>query len=136
MKKMLIVLFALVVTACASNAPPSLTPAGVKIWQANEAVIALGTMQRAAIGLNDIEVCQPEPCRPLLSDANTRKVIDGVEVGVKTITAVPSGWQIAASTALKEVSDNLDAAGKVKFGPYIEAARTILAALPTTTPVK
>lgn len=131
-----VVLLALLcVAGCASRAPASLTPAGVKLWQANEAVVAIGTMQRAAIGLNGIEVCEPAPCRPLLSDRNTRVVVNAVEVGIKTIQVAPTGWKAAADVALMEMRDNLDAPGHAKFGPYIEAARTILAALPTQQPV-
>ena len=80
--------------ACAKHAPPSLTPAGVPVWQANEAVVVLGALQSTAIGLNAIQVCEgTAPCHPVLNDASTRLVVDGVRDAVQTITQVPAGWR-------------------------------------------
>jgi hypothetical protein len=122
---MLGVLLALTV-ACASKAPPSLSPADTRMWQANEAGVALGTIQRAAIDLNRIEACEPAPCRKLLSDTNTRAVIDVVVPALQTIRAVPDGWLATANAAVDQVTLRLDAAGKTKLRAYVEAARIIL----------
>jgi len=119
------VLLALTV-ACASNAPPTLGPADTRIWQANEAAMALGQVQHAAIELNKIEACDPVPCRKLLSDMNTRAVIDVVSPALQTIRAVPDGWLATANAAVDQVNLKLDATGKAKLRAYVEAARIIL----------
>jgi hypothetical protein len=115
--------------ACAGNAPSSLTPAGVKDWQANEVVVAIGTLQRTAIALNGVQVCDPAPCHALFSDANTRTVIDAVEVALKTIQAAPAGWRVAADTALTQITTKVDAAGLAKLQPYLAAARSVIDSL-------
>lgn len=119
----------LLISACA-KAPPSLTPAGARIWQANEATVALGEFQHTVIALNGVQMCEPAPCHPLVSDANTRIVVLSVTSALKTISAVPAGWRITANTALDQISQQLDATGKSKLKPYVEAARLVLAAIP------
>jgi hypothetical protein len=118
----------LLLASSCGKAPVTLSPAGIQDYRANQAVIAVGTLQRTAIALNAVQVCEPA-CRPLLSDQNTRTVIDAVEVSLKTIQAVPSGWRVAADTALSEISGKLDARGLATLQPYVTAARTVLASL-------
>lgn len=115
--------------SCAKHAPPSLSPAGVKIWQANEVVVAIGTLQRAAIQLNGVQVCEPAPCHPLLSDHNTGVVVDSVTVALKTIDAAPGGWRVTATTAIDAIEQALDFTGRTKLRAYLEAARTIINSL-------
>ena len=87
-------------------------------------------MQHLAIGLNAIQVCEPAPCHPLFSDANTHTVVDAVEVALKTIQATPEGWRATANAALEAISTRLDAAGKTKLRAYLDAAREILKQIP------
>lgn len=116
--------------SCAAHAPATLSPAGVANWQANEAVVAIGTLQRAAIALNAVQKCEASgPCAPLLSDQNTRHVVDAVEVALKTIERVPDGWKAAANAAIDAINATLDAAGQGKLRGYLEAARQILNAI-------
>lgn len=134
MKILIPLAFALTLLAgCAKDAPPSLTPAGVVTWQANEAVVAVGTLQRVAIELNGVKVCQPPPddakCSPLLSDRNTRTVIDAVAVALNTIKQVPNGWKATALTALEKIRAELAGDDRRKLDPYIEAARTVVNAI-------
>lgn len=121
------------VMACASNAPPSLTPAGVRIWQANEAVVALGTLQHVAIQLNGVQRCEAPPndavCAPVLSTQNTGVVVDAVTAALTTVRQVPSGWKPTALAALTQIEARLDAAGKTKLSAYVVAARTVIEAL-------
>lgn len=123
-------LFAVLLCAAScAKAPASLSPAGVRDYKANEIVVSLGTLQRTAIALNAVQVCEPAPCRPLFSDTNTRTVIDAVEVSLRTIQATPNGWRVAADTALTEISRKVDASGLSKIQPYLAAARTVLNSL-------
>lgn len=124
--KVLLFALCLSLSACASKAPSSLSPAGVRIWQADQAVVALGTVQHVAIGLNAIQKCDPAPCHPLLSNANTGIVIDAVTDGVNTIKAIPSGWKATAMAALDRIAGRLDAAGQSDLAAYVEAARAVL----------
>ena len=122
-------LFMVIVSGCARNAPPSLTPTGVVTYQANQALLVLDNIQRSAIGLNKIERCDqatPPVCRKLLSDANTRLTIDIVADGVNTIRAVPAGWKATTVAALKAIAGRLDAEGQKIIAAYVDAANQIL----------
>ncbi len=121
---------ALGVTGCASKLPPSLSTAGQHAWRANEAVVALATVQDVAIKLNGIERCEPPAaCAPLLSDGNTAVVVDAVRDASATIGAVPGGWQQTALEALSRISARLDRAGTQKLKAYVDAARAVLSEL-------
>jgi len=126
LRNSLIALALLGVVACGKPAPGSLSPAGVRIWQADQAVVALGETQRIAIGLNGVKVCDPAPCHPLLSDTNTRIVIDAVSDGIGTIHQVPAGWKATGLAALDRIVARLDAAGKTTLASYVDAARALL----------
>lgn len=107
---------------CASKAPASLSPKGISAWEANQAVLTLGQVQKTAIGLNGIQKCtaaQPPACAPLLSDKNTGIVIDAVSAAVKSIEHVPSGWRATTTTALLDVRAKLDASGKSNLSAWL-----------------
>lgn len=116
---------------CPGNPPPSLSPEGVKYWKANEAAVHIGTLQRAAIGLNGVQRCDAAGtnCSPVLSNANTRRVIDAVEVALKTLRAAPEGWRPATNAALDAIEQQLDNAGLLTLKIYIQSARQLLDAL-------
>ena len=122
-------LLALVVGCATLTPPPNLDPAVVPIWQANEAVVIVGTVQRAAIGLNGVQLCEPLPCHPLLSTANTGLVVDAATDALVTLRAAPSGWKGVALAALDRIALRLDAAGITKFTPYLAGARLALLAI-------
>lgn len=128
-RRFLTVSLVVLLSSCAGKAPVGLDPAAIKIWEANEAAVGLGTLQHAAIELNKVQQCDPAPCHPLLSDANTRIVVEAVTDGLTTIRAVPSGWKATAGAALDRVEQRLDAAGKTKLAAYVAAARSILTTL-------
>jgi len=122
----LIVVTLLLTVSCAGNKPPNLTPDVLPIWQANESIVAIGMFQEATIGLNSIQVCEPLPCHPLVSDDNTRKVVTGTTSAIRTIRQLPNGWRATSIAALLEIEQQLDAAGKTKLAAYLQAARLIL----------
>lgn len=121
----------LLATGCAKPSP-TLTPTGVRAYYADEAVVALGTLQHTVIELNGIKFCQPQPCTPvpLVSTANTRKVIDVISPAIKTLRTAPADWQVTANTAIDEVGKVLDEAGRGKLRSYLEAAKLVLNAIP------
>ena len=116
---------ALVVSGCA-KAPVSLDPASQRIWQADQAVVVVGNVQDVAIKLNGVKKADGQP---VLSDNNTRVVVETTVSTLKVIRARPDGWKIEALTALSEISMRLDAAGKTTLKAYIDAARNILSDL-------
>lgn len=128
-----VILAALIIlSACASKAPPQLEPGALPIWQANEIQIAFGALQRSAIALNAVTRCdtaQPPVCMPLLSDANTRVVIDGTADVVKTLRAVPAGWKATALEGLDRITTRLDAAGKTKLASYLSVISSVAGSL-------
>lgn len=126
---LLLLCLCLTLPSCAKK-PVGLDPTGVKLWQANEAIVVVGTFQHTAIEFNKVQKCPtPTTCHPLLSDANTRLVIDASAVGIKTIAATPDGWRAAALQALDVAAQKLDAAGRQQLAAYLTAARTALAAI-------
>lgn len=127
MKNLTLVLLLMLAPACAGNAPPTLSPTGVRLWQANEAVVIIGTAQHAAIELNKVQVCDPMPCHPLLSDHNTGIVVDAATDALTTLRAVPTGWKATTQAAIERIKTRLDAAGLTKFTPYLTAASAALA---------
>lgn len=130
MRKLQISVLTLLLSMGCAKAPASLSPQGAAVFKANEAVVALGTLQHAAIELNALKTCDVQKvCTPVLSDANTRVVVDSVEAALKTIRAVPDGWKATAGTALQQIQLKLDQSGRLKISAYVTAARTVLDAL-------
>lgn len=117
---------------CGSRAVP-LLPGTEPTYYALKAVVALGTVQSAAIGLNGIPVCAeavppaPPVCHPLLSDASTRIVVEIVTDSALTLKATPAGWQASATAALDRIDARLDAADKPQMKVYTAAARGVIA---------
>jgi hypothetical protein len=126
MHKFVWIVLALAVSSCAAHQPPTLPPGGQTIVIAKQAAVAIGTLQGAAIGLNKIQVCDPQPCHPALSDHNTGIVVDAATDALKAMRAVPDGWLATADAALERVTTRLDAGGRTQFDPYLAGARTTL----------
>jgi hypothetical protein len=118
LKLSVLVLLLWIAFGCAS-APP-VSPQGQLVWKANEVVVALGTLQHTAIELNKVQVCEPAPCRPLLSDKNTGVVVDSVTSTLKVLRGVPSGWRTIVRNALSQILERLDDFGQQRLRPYIE----------------
>jgi hypothetical protein len=118
----------LIGVGCAS-APPAFTPEGQIVWKAREAQSSLGVIQSTAIALNKVQVCDPAPCHPLLSDDNTRIVIVAVRDGVKTLQAVPAGWKTTALAVVDQIDARLDQFGKEKLKTWTAAARVVITGL-------
>lgn len=126
----LVVALTLITASCA-KAPSSLTPVGVKYYQANRGVVAAGTLQHVAIELNKVQVCPTPPattpaCHPLLSEANTRIVGDATSSAITVMRQAPDGWKPTLDAALTQISSKLDAAGKQELAAYLDAARAIV----------
>jgi hypothetical protein len=104
---------------CAGNAPASLSPAGVKLWQANQAVLAVNLVQSTAINLN-------AAVPPLLSERNTRIVGEAANSARRSIEKVPDGWRPTVVATLQQIRDQLDAQGKQAMGAWLDVAATMV----------
>jgi hypothetical protein len=117
-RRLLVVFLLSASIGCATLTPPaSLTGPGRTAFYANEVSIAFGTVQHAAIELNRVA---------LLSEANTRGVVEVTTDVITTLKQAPEGWQAAAATGLERVTQRLDAAGKTQLDPYLHGAATII----------
>jgi len=123
-------LVAILFAGCA-KAPPNLLPGDLAAFKADQAQVAIGTAQHAAIELNKIQACPsgPTSCHPFLSDANTRMVISVVRDGVNVLQAVPDGWQATSRKVIDTISQRLDAAGKTTFAAYLAAVTAVIDAI-------
>lgn len=121
----LVLIVMLVCPACATLAP-SANPEVNRLRLANEAIVAIGTVQHAAIQLNAVQTCTPTPCHPILSDHNTGVVVDVAVPALVTLKAATAGPQAVLDAALAEIEKKLDAAGKRELTPYLRAARAVL----------
>lgn len=129
MKKLVLFVAVIISTSCAARTvPSSLSGIGVTYYQANEVVVALDAVMSSAIALNELQICDPT-CHPVLSEQNTRVVVQAIRSADLTLKQIPGGWQLIANTALDQVSLYLDSNGKEKILPYIIAAKSIIAAL-------
>lgn len=119
------------VTGCA-KAPPDLGPAERHVWNANEVLVALGTLQHTAIELNKVKVCPtPDTCRQLLSSANTDIVVDVVVETLKIMgPTAPLSFQGTIGKALDTIESRLDAAGKQNLSAYIQTVRIVAGLIP------
>lgn len=118
---LLVAIFAL---SCA-HAPTSLSPIGARYYQADRGIVAIGTVQHTAIELNKVQVCNPT-CHALVSDANTKTVIDVATATITTIKTAPDGWKAAVSAGIDQIILKLDASGKQELDAYLQAAKTIV----------
>lgn len=128
MKNLVLLSLVFALSTCA-KAPPTLTPTGARAWQANEAVLAINQLQEAAIAMNEIQVCPPAPCHPLLSLANTRIVGNTAVAARNAIDQAPASWGATTQTALTQIAMQLDAAGKQVLAAYLTAANAVLFSL-------
>lgn len=107
-----------VVSSCA-KVPPTLTPVGVKAFQATQAVHVLDLVRDTAIAA---EAAQPQ----LLSTETTRKVVQWHRVAVALAGQTPAGWEATVLSGLTEVERALKPGEREVLAPYLALAKTIL----------
>lgn len=125
---------ALVFYVGCTKTPPDVTPEMKTLYVANDAVVAIGTIQHAAIELNKQQVCDAvKVCKPLLNDANTRIVVDNAVTTLQIMGPNPTDWKAQAKKFLDAVEQRLDAAGNMSLLPYVNALKIILGVLVNRT---
>jgi hypothetical protein len=91
-----LVALSLFVVALACTPPPTLPPAAMPLFTADQAALRLGELGDAAIALNQSGV---------LADVPAVRIAKFVQVGVDACSASPDGWAAAVKvlwTALKQ----------------------------------
>lgn len=116
----LLVVLALLSSACAVKAPPTLSPAGAAAFQATRVVRALDVLQDFAIAA---EAQNPK----LLSTDNTRKVVNFVGASVKLIDAVPGGWRPTVYAGLAQLEHDLPPPAWARIAPYVQLLKVLIA---------
>lgn len=84
------------VTGC-TTAPPTLSPDAKAAFHATRVVQVLDVFRDAAIAANEV-------IPPLVSTASTREVVLWHKTAIKTIQAVPTGWQATVKAGLFELT--------------------------------
>lgn len=107
-------------TGCGGAPPPNLTPVGQAAVTATQVIKALDVLRDFAVTAN-----AQNP--PLLSTADTRKVVDFHTSAVKTVTAVPSGWKATVSAGLTQLQADLPPPVWARLVPYITLIQTLMA---------
>lgn len=115
----LIVALASFSIADCAHPPPTLSPVGVRAFNATRAVAILDVVRDTAIAA---EAARPQ----LLSTASTRAVVDWHRAAVAAAGATPQGWQAAVLASLDGVERTLAPAEKTVLAPYFVLVRTIL----------
>lgn len=119
---------AVLVIGCANKAPASLSPKGVTIWEANEAVSDIRAMRRGVADANAIQKCvgTPVACSPLVPDATVRVVLDASDVALRGLDKTPDGWRVIVQTMVNDLNARLTAAGKQELAEWIALGGKVL----------
>jgi hypothetical protein len=110
---------ALTLAGCAPP-PPTLSPAGQAAVIGKQVIQALDVLRDFAISAN-------AQTPPLLSTANTRKIIDYHESAVKVIEAAPSGWKATVLAGLDQLKVDLPPADWLRILPYVALVKSLIA---------
>jgi hypothetical protein len=116
---MLVLCLVLFTPACAQNAPPNLSPAGVVAWQGTKVIKALDVIRDIAV---DAEATAP----PLLSHATMLKIVAWHKAAITTAHAAPAGWSDVIKASLRSTLDLLTPAERQQLSPYFALAETLL----------
>jgi hypothetical protein len=104
-------------SASCTKAPPNLTPKGKAAFQKLAVLKDLDLLRDIAIAANDNGV---------LSEADTRKVVQYHKSTVLIMQASDLGWKAAVEQGLTELKTNLTSPGAQRLLPYITLITTVL----------
>lgn len=118
-RKAVVALCLVLSLAACAKAPPNLTPEASAAFKGLQAVRALDILRDTAINAN-------AQTPPLISEADTRKVVLYHQSTVKIIQASPTGWKAVAQTGLDELISNLPPPNRTLLAPYVALLKSIL----------
>lgn len=120
MNRLAFLLACTLLTACASNAPPNLSPAGQTAFVNTRVIRGLDVLRDIAVDAN-------ARTPPLVSTATTQKIVSYHKAALNTIHTLGTGWQATVSTGLEEIVKVLSPAEQHQLQPYVVLARTVIA---------
>lgn len=115
--------FMLLAPACAQNAPPNLSPAGVSAWQATKVIKALDVVR-------DIAVDASNTTPPLLAHDTMLKIVAWHKTAITVAHATPTGWGPTIKASLGATQQLLSPAEHRQLDPYFALTLTVLNEVP------
>lgn len=106
-------------SSCA-KAQPQLSPAGQAAVSAKQVIQALDVARDFAIAAN-------AQTPPMISAADTLKIVDWHEQAVKVIVAVPGGWKATLQASLTQLQKDVPADVWSRLLPYVTLVETLMA---------
>ncbi len=119
----LVLCLALLAPACAQNAPPNLSPAGVIAWQATKVITALDVVR-------DIAVDASNTTPPLVAHDTMLKVVAWHKTAITIARSAPAGWPQTIKTSLAATQQLLTPAERKQLDPYFSLVIVLLNEVP------
>lgn len=114
-----IILVLALAPACASNAPPNLSPQAAQAWRGTRVIHVLDVFRDAAIDAN-------AQTPPLLSTDLTRSIVKFHAASLEIVKNGPSGWIQMLRLGLAEVQKRLAGRERELLEPYIDLVLAVL----------
>jgi len=119
MRMLCLCLALLAVSSCTNNPPPNLSPAGVAAFNNTRIIKGIDVLRDVAILAN-----AQNP--PLITEANTRKLVTWHRSALLLINSSTAGWPATVQTGLDELLKDLPPAESRTLGPYVALVKTLL----------
>jgi len=116
MRKYLLLLL-ISIAACTPKVAPSTDARTIAALKVKEVVIAIGTIQHAAIEFNK---------QGVINNEATEYTIDYIKSALNVIKTTPNGWRLTVVKILDELEGKLNANAKDKLSPYIDIAKILI----------
>ena len=115
-----LIVFAIVfLSACASNAPPNLSPQAAQAWRGTRVIHVLDVFRDAAIDAN-------AQTPPLLSTDLTRSIVKFHAASLEIVKNGPTGWIEMLRLGLREVQKRLTGRERELLDPYVTLVLAVL----------
>jgi hypothetical protein len=114
-----IVVLVLVAAAGCHHTPPTLSPQAALDFNRTRVIGALDIIR-------DTAIAGSAAVPPVISDATTRRVVQGHRSALKVMDAASTGWQLVVATSLDELLVNLPPNERVVLAPYVALGKTVL----------
>ena len=113
---------AFLLSGCAHNVPPTLSPAAQAAFQKTRVIKGLDLLRDTAIAAN-------AQTPPLLSESTTRRVVLAHQSALRAMQASDVGWVPVVRVAVTGVLEQLPANESALLTPYVSLALSLLNAV-------
>ena len=104
---------------CAAKTQPQLTPAA-------QAAVTVTQIIKATDVLRDFAINANAQVPPVISHADTLKIVNWHESVVKTLLAVPSGWKATVNAGIVQLQADLPPPTWTRIQPYVVLVQTLI----------